>query len=107
MLPVFKTTFSKSKPKEIIDRNFKKFNEEDFKQELPGKLSTELIDSYSSFEHVFIGVLNKHALIKKKFIRDNYVPYVTKAFEAHRQISKKRCFEKYCSCDQACEFSAL
>ena len=27
--------------------------------------------------------------------------------KAHRQISKKRCFEKYCSCDKACQFSAL
>ena len=27
--------------------------------------------------------------------------------KAHRQISKKRCFEKYCSCDQACQVSAL
>ena len=26
--------------------------------------------------------------------------------KAHRQISKKRCFEKYCSCDQASQFSA-
>ena len=26
---------------------------------------------------------------------------------AHRQISKKRGFEKYCSYDQACQFSAL
>ena len=27
--------------------------------------------------------------------------------KAHRQISKKRCFEKYCSCFQACQVSAL
>ena len=27
--------------------------------------------------------------------------------KAHRQISRKRCFEKYCSCDKACQFSAL
>ena len=27
--------------------------------------------------------------------------------KVHRQISKKRCFEKYCSCDQACQVSAL
>ena len=26
---------------------------------------------------------------------------------AHRQISKKRCFGKYCSCDKTCQFSAL
>ena len=47
VLSVFKTTFSKSKPKETIYRNFKKFNEEDFNQELRGKLSTELINNYS------------------------------------------------------------
>ena len=27
--------------------------------------------------------------------------------KAHRQISEKRCFEKYCSCDKAYQFSAL
>ena len=27
--------------------------------------------------------------------------------KSHRQISKKRCFEKYCSCDKVCQFSAL
>ena len=27
--------------------------------------------------------------------------------KAHQQISKKRCFKKYCSCDQACQFSVL
>ena len=28
------------------------------------------------------------------------------ALKAHRQISKKRCFENYCSYDQVCQFSA-
>ena len=27
--------------------------------------------------------------------------------KAHWQISKKQCFGKYCSCDKACQFSAL
>ena len=26
--------------------------------------------------------------------------------KTHRQISEKRCFKKYYSCDQACQFSA-
>ena len=30
-----------------------------------------------------------------------------KHLNVHRQISKKRFFEKYCSCDKACQFSAL
>ena len=56
-----KKTFSKLKPKEIIYRNYRKFNEEDFNQQLCGKLSTELINSSSSGENVFKDVLNKHA----------------------------------------------
>ena len=62
MLLVFKTIFLKSKLKEILYRNFKKFNEEDFNQELHSRLSTELVDNYSLFEIVFIDVLNRHAL---------------------------------------------
>ena len=27
--------------------------------------------------------------------------YPYRILKAHRQISKKRCFEKYCSCDKA------
>ena len=31
----------------------------------------------------------------------------TVCLEAHQQTSKKRCFEKYCSCDKECQFLAL
>ena len=53
--------------------------EEDFNQELRARLSTELVNNYSSLENVFIDVLNSHAPIKKKVIRANHAPYVTKA----------------------------
>ena len=93
MLSVLKTIFSKSKPKEIIYRNFKKkINEEDFNQELRGRLSIELVDNYRSFENVFIGVLNRHAPIRKKVIRANHVPYVTKALR--KAIMKRSQLEK-------------
>ena len=91
VLSVFKTTFSKSKPKEIIYRNFKKCNEEDFNQEL-GKLSTELVNNYSPFENVFIDVLNRNTPIKKKIIRANHAPYVTKALR--KAIMKRSQLEK-------------
>ena len=92
LMSVFKTTLSKSKPKEIIYRNFKKINEVDFNQELRGKLSTELVINYSSLENVFIDALNRHALIKKKVIRANHVPYVTKALR--KGIMKRSQLEK-------------
>ena len=36
---------------------------------------------------------------------ENFRDKTSKHLKAHRQISKKWCFEKYCSCDQACQFS--
>ena len=33
--------------------------------------------------------------------------YLRFDLKAHRQTSKKRCFEKYCSFDKACQVSAL
>ena len=92
MLSVFRATFSKSKQKEIIYRNFKKFNEEVFNQELRGKLSTELVDNYSSFENAFIDVLNSHAPIKKKVIRASHSSYVTKALR--KAITKRSQLQK-------------
>ena len=92
VLSVFKTNFPESKPKEIIYRNFKTFNEEDFNQELCGRLSAELVDNYSSFENVFIDVLNRHAPIKEKVIRSNHASYVTKALR--KAIMKRSHLEK-------------
>ena len=37
----------------------------------------------------------------------NYFKMIATDLKAHRKISKKRCFEEHCSCDQACQFSAL
>ena len=38
----------------------------------------QLIDKYEKFEEEFLKVLNKHAPLKKKFIRANHAPYMTK-----------------------------
>ena len=92
VLSVLKTTFSKSKSKKINYINFKKFIEEDFNQELRGRLSTELLDNYSSFENVFIDVLDRHTPIKKKVIRANHAPYVTKTLR--KAIMKRSQLDK-------------
>ena len=68
VLSVFKTTFPKSKPKEITYRNFKNFNEENFNQELKISLEEKCVKDYASFENVFLDTLNKHAPLKKKVL---------------------------------------
>ena len=64
IVTVCKTSFQKPKPKEIVYRNYKKFDRDIFKDEL--KLKLESITNYESFEDVFLTILNKHAPLQKK-----------------------------------------
>ena len=76
---VLKTKFTKASPKYVHYRNYKNFNEEDFKLELRGKLEVDVVDvNYETF-HNALNVLNKHVPIKTKVIGGNQAPYITKA----------------------------
>ena len=57
VISVFKTTFLKSKHKEIINRDFKKFSEESFNEELIVKLTNECVNNSFSFENIFFWIL--------------------------------------------------
>ena len=51
VMPVFKSTFSRSKPKDTLHRDFRKFSEENFNQELSLKLTNKCTNNFSSFEN--------------------------------------------------------
>ena len=55
-------------------------------------LFPEMVHDYTSFEENFLGVLNKHTPLKKKVLRANNVPYVTKALR--KAIMKNSYLEK-------------
>ena len=61
VLFVLKTIFCSSKPKEIIYRDFKNFEEESFNQEPKDNLSNNSTESHEFFEKMFLDTLNKHA----------------------------------------------
>ena len=85
---VMKAKFTKASSKYVHYRNYKNFNEQDFKLELRGKLEVDVVDAnYETFHNVYLNVLNKHAPIKTKVIRGNQAPYITKA---HRKAVMKR-----------------
>ena len=65
--------FHKNPPKEIYYRDYKKFDLDLFRENLYGCDSC-----YDAFEEIFINVLNKHAPLKKKFLRANHAPYMTR-----------------------------
>ena len=69
--------FTKSQPRIITYRDYKKFNNNSFRPEIQSLCSGE----------ADLGFFNKHALIKKKYLRANEAPFMTK--ELHIAIIKR------------------
>ena len=72
ILTILKSNFPEVRPKQIACRKFKNFDLNDFKTEI--RIKVQSIDKYKTFENEFLEVLNKHASLKKTFIKANYVP---------------------------------
>ena len=75
---VMKTTFPRAKPKVVQYRDYKNFDLQNFRQKLRDKLTSVVIDQYDTFEDIFLAILNTHAPLKKKVLRANHKPYMTK-----------------------------
>ena len=75
---ILKRPFHRSAPKELVYRDYKNFDRVVFKRELEDKLNQQ-INEYKHFEQIFLEIQNIHAPIKKKLLRANHVPYMTKA----------------------------
>ena len=60
-------------------RDYKTFNIDFFKRDLRESLENHTSYDYSCFQNIFIALLNKHASIKKKIMRFNNNPFMSKA----------------------------
>ena len=78
VVSVLKHNFHRSTPKELVYRDYKNFDRVVFKRELEDKLNQQG-NEYKHFEQILLEILNIHAPIKKKLLRANQVPYMTKA----------------------------
>ena len=100
VLTVLKSSFKKCEPKVISYRDYNTFNEE---EELRIIMSANRNYEYKTFEEIFLMVLNKHAPLKKKTIRGNNAPYMTKTLRKsimNGTIENLKTFKKqknYCS----------
>ena len=80
IITVLKIFYKKQIPKIINYRNYKTFNANLFKDELNNELlsidnnNAELVE----FTNTVLSILDKHALIKRKYIRANNSPFMTK-----------------------------
>ena len=65
-------------PKIISYRDYKKFTLKHFQIDLKKKIQAQPNMNYNLFEKVFLEVLEEHAPVKKKTVRYNNKPYMTK-----------------------------
>ena len=74
-----KSQILKAPPKRKLYRDYKAFDENSFNHDLKTKLDSVKILDYSSFEDIFINVLNTHTPVKTKIIRASNPKFMTKA----------------------------
>ena len=79
VVTVMKTTFPKAKPQILYYRDYKNFDIYNFRTDLRNQLSKIPEKNYLQFEVTFLKVLKEHAPMKKKVLRANNKPYMTKA----------------------------
>ncbi len=96
VVTVLKGGYVKRGPKLITYIDYSRFNTEDFRTHLYNTLSPEIIENgdYGVFEAVIMGVLNVQAPVKKKSIRANDGPFMTKALRKehmHRTRLRNKC----------------
>ena len=77
IITVLKMTFKKAKPREILYRSYKNYNEDMFREDLNQRLACS--KNHTEFQDGFLDVLNTHLPLKKKLVRANEVPYMTRA----------------------------
>ena len=82
---VMKTTFEKLKPNIIHYRDYRKFSNDKFRENLISRLSTENIrvdcNGMEKFLQICIKTLDELAPQKKKYSRGNNIPFINKTIK--------------------------
>ena len=75
-----KSNSPKELPRILTYRSYNNFDKNKFENELADKFGKEELKSldYDSFKNNFLRILNKHAPVKKKFLRANHCSFVNK-----------------------------
>lgn len=83
-LTVLNSTIPKKEPRLIQYRSLKNFKASVFKNDLNEALANAKPGDFNEFDAEFKRVINKHMPVKKKFVRNNHSPFITK--QARKEI---------------------
>ena len=80
VLTVFKSEAPNLTPKVVSYRKHKHFDSDNFKLKVPDKLSMQDLSTmdYKNFKNTIIDSLNKHASLKRKYLKANHSNFITK-----------------------------
>ena len=87
VVSIFKTSLKNQKPKIVTYRDYKRFDNEKFRESLITYLSTSKNISYDAFENLVLQTLDKMAPIKQKHITGNQSPFMNK--DIHKAIMSR------------------
>ena len=73
---MLRSTFAKGKPKKIIYRCYRNFDNKKFEEKLQKQLPS--VSDFESFQFAFKIILNQLGSLKQKLIRNNNQPFMTK-----------------------------
>ena len=95
-MTVLKTEFVKADPIQINYRNYKHYNHLEFSNELRSKLNSDVTSNskYNNFQSILCQVLEKYAPVKKKYLRANNSPFMTKQLRK-MIMNRSRCKNAY------------
>ena len=75
VLTVLKLSIPKVNPRQLIYREYKKFDSLKFNNELKNVLTIENIDNCTKFYEKLLEVLDKHAPLERTLLRANHASY--------------------------------
>ena len=81
----FKMGFHKLKPKVIVYRDYRNFDNAKFRYDIV--TATSNVDDFGMYKSTIFKIFNRHVPIKKKYIRANEAPFMSK--ELHKVIMKR------------------
>ena len=93
IITTLKSKLRKKDPLTINYRSYKKINDTLFKCQLNASLNNlnDVDNTYDNFKNTFIQLLDRHAPMKKKFIRGNNAPFMNKTLsQAFQHRSKMK-----------------
>ena len=93
---ILKTEYVKADPVQINYRDYKRYNPIAFRDELRNEFNENISinHDYGSFQKILVDTLHKHAPLKKKYVRANNSPFMTKKLQKN-VMNISRCKNTY------------